>query len=91
MGAETPPGGARFGRAWQRPPRRTAALCCGAMSGSDDGQAARLPFASATGAEVRLAVRLTPRATRNGLDGVAAGPDGRTPLLLRVAAPPPSP
>ncbi len=67
------------------------------MSGSDDGQAARLPFASATGAEVRLAVRLTPRATRNGLDGgVAAGPDGRPALLLllllllllRVAAPP---
>ena len=46
-----------------------------------------LPFAPA-GRGVRLAVRLTPRAARNGLDGVAPGPDGRPVLLLRVAAPP---
>jgi uncharacterized protein len=59
------------------------------MSGSDDGQhAGRLPFAAATGAGVRIAVRLTPRAGRNGLDGVAPGPDGRPALRLRVAAPP---
>ena len=45
------------------------------------------PFAPA-GRGVRLAVRLTPRAARNGLDGVAPGPDGRPVLLLRVAAPP---
>jgi len=37
---------------------------------------------------VRLVVRLTPRASRNGLDGVAAGPDGRPALRLRLAAPP---
>ncbi len=58
------------------------------MSGSDDEQAARLPFAAAAGAGVRLAVRLTPRAGRNGFDGVVTGPDGRPALQLRVAAPP---
>ena len=52
------------------------------------GQDAGLPFAAATGAGVRLAVRLTPRAARNGLDGVAADADGRSALRLRVAAPP---
>jgi uncharacterized protein (TIGR00251 family) len=36
---------------------------------------------------VRLAVRLTPRASRNGLDGVVQLPDGRRALQLRVAAP----
>ncbi len=58
------------------------------MSGSDDELAARLPFAATTGAGVRLAVRLTPRAARNGLDGVVPGPDGRPALQLRVPAPP---
>ena len=58
------------------------------MSGSDDERAAGLPFAAATGAGVRLAVRLTPRAARNGLDGVVPGPDGRPLLQMRVAAPP---
>jgi uncharacterized protein (TIGR00251 family) len=56
--------------------------------GSGDEQASGLPFAAATGAGVRLAVRLTPRAARNSLAGVAAGPDGRSSLHLRVAAPP---
>ncbi|MEO3431759.1 DUF167 domain-containing protein [Inquilinus sp. CAU 1745] len=37
---------------------------------------------------VRLAVRLTPRASRDGLDGIVAGPDGRPALQLRLAAPP---
>jgi uncharacterized protein (TIGR00251 family) len=37
---------------------------------------------------VRLAVRLTPRASRNGLDGVASGIDGRPALKLRLVAPP---
>lgn len=37
---------------------------------------------------VRLAVRLTPRASRNELDGVAAGADGRPALRLRLVAPP---
>jgi uncharacterized protein YggU (UPF0235/DUF167 family) len=37
---------------------------------------------------VRLAVRLTPRASRNGIDRVALGPDGRPVLQLRVVAPP---
>ncbi|MEH3117758.1 MAG: DUF167 family protein [Methylorubrum populi] len=35
-----------------------------------------------------LAVRLTPRASRSGLDGVRADADGRPVLCLRVAAPP---
>ena len=47
-----------------------------------------LPFAGAAGSGVRVAVRLTPRAARNGLDGIAPGPDGRPVLRLRVAAPP---
>jgi uncharacterized protein len=37
---------------------------------------------------VRLVVRLTPRATRNGVDGVVVGADGRAALQLRVAARP---
>lgn len=37
---------------------------------------------------VRLAVRLTPRAGRNGLDGIVMGADGRVALQLRVSAPP---
>jgi len=37
---------------------------------------------------VRLAVRLTPRASRTGLDGVVTGADGRVAVQLRVAAPP---
>ena len=56
-------------------------------SSSDDDHAARLPFAAAAGTGVRLAVRLTPRAARDGLDGAVAGPDGRQALRLRVAAP----
>ena len=55
-------------------------------SGND--AAARMPFATVAGAGVRLAVRLTPRAARNGLDGVAHGPGGQAALRLRVAAPP---
>lgn len=51
--------------------------------------APRLPFAARTGAGVRLAVRLTPRAARNGIDVVApADAEGRAVLRLRVAAPP---
>lgn len=55
---------------------------------NDDDHAAGLPFAATTGTGLRLAVRLTPRAARNGLDGVVLGPDGRPALQLRVAAPP---
>ena len=58
------------------------------MRNDDDDHTAGLPFAVATGAGLRLAVRLTPRAARNGLDGVVPGPDGRPTLQLRVAAPP---
>jgi len=36
----------------------------------------------------RLAVRLTPRASRNGLDGIIADPEGRPALKIRLAAPP---
>lgn len=37
---------------------------------------------------VRLAVRLTPRAGRDRVDGVKYGADGRPALHLRLAAPP---
>ncbi|MCW6510294.1 DUF167 domain-containing protein [Lichenifustis flavocetrariae] len=37
---------------------------------------------------VGLAVRLTPRASRNGLDGVRTEADGRPVLQVRLVAPP---
>ena len=37
---------------------------------------------------VRLAVRLTPRASRNGMDGIVTGADGRPALQIRLTAPP---
>ncbi|WPB84777.1 DUF167 domain-containing protein [Sediminicoccus rosea] len=37
---------------------------------------------------LRLVVRLTPRAGRDGLDGVATTPDAGTHLRLRLSAPP---
>ncbi|WP_036266616.1 DUF167 family protein [Methylobacterium sp. 10] len=46
-----------------------------------------LPY-TATPEGVRLAVRLTPRASRTGLDGLVEGADGRVWLQMRVAAPP---
>jgi uncharacterized protein len=59
------------------------------MRGDDDvARAAGLPFAAPTSTGLRLAVRLTPRAARSGLDGFAPGADGRPALRLRVAAPP---
>jgi uncharacterized protein (TIGR00251 family) len=45
------------------------------------------PYAAETGG-LRLAVRLTPRARREGLDGVIVGADGRPALQIRLAAPP---
>jgi uncharacterized protein (TIGR00251 family) len=43
---------------------------------------------SATTNGVRLAVRLTPRASRNGLDGIGVDTDGRPVLRIRLTAPP---
>ena len=37
---------------------------------------------------IRLAVRLTPRANRDGLDGVGMDADGRPVLRIRLTAPP---
>lgn len=37
---------------------------------------------------IRLAVRVTPNASRNELDGVVVGSDGRPMLQLRLTAPP---
>jgi uncharacterized protein len=45
------------------------------------------PYAATPGG-VRLALRLTPRASRNGVDGITADAEGRPLLKLRLAAPP---
>ena len=45
------------------------------------------PYTVAEGG-VRLALRLTPRASRNGVDGVTADAEGRPLLKLRLVAPP---
>ncbi len=37
---------------------------------------------------VRLALRLTPRAARNSVDGISSDADGRPLLKLRLVAPP---
>ncbi len=46
-----------------------------------------IPFALEKGG-VRLAVRLTPRASRNGIDGIVQSADGKSMLQLRLSAPP---
>ena len=51
------------------------------------GFGGQLPYAAVPGG-VRLAVRLTPRAARNGADGVAMGADDKPVLKLRLTAPP---
>lgn len=43
---------------------------------------------SATTNGIRLAVRLTPRASRDGLDGIGVDADGRPVLRIRLTAPP---
>ena len=43
---------------------------------------------TATANGIRLAVRLTPRAGRDGLDGIGADADGRPFLRIRLTAPP---
>ena len=45
------------------------------------------PYAAIDGG-VRLALRLTPRASKNGVDGVLQDADGRPLLKLRLVAPP---
>jgi uncharacterized protein (TIGR00251 family) len=45
------------------------------------------PYA-ATQDGVRLALRLTPRASRNGVDGITEDAEGRPVLRLRLVAPP---
>ena len=45
------------------------------------------PWAAAPGG-VRLAVRLSPRASRNRIEGVATGADGKPVLKIRLTAPP---
>lgn len=45
------------------------------------------PYGAVNGG-VRLAVRLTPRASRNGIDGIVTGADGRTALHIRLTASP---
>jgi len=45
------------------------------------------PYAAAEGG-VRLALRLTPRASRNGVDGIVQDAEGRPLLKLRLVAPP---
>lgn len=50
---------------------------------------ADLPYsAEAGGQAVRLAVKLSPRASRNALEGVVTGADGRAAAVIRLNAPP---
>ena len=45
------------------------------------------PYAAVDGG-VRLALRLTPRASKNGVDGIVQDAEGRSLLKLRLVAPP---
>ena len=45
------------------------------------------PYAASDGG-VRLALRLTPRSSRNGVDGIIQDAEGRPLLKLRLVAPP---
>jgi uncharacterized protein (TIGR00251 family) len=45
------------------------------------------PYAGVEGG-VRLALRLTPRASKNGVDGIVQDAEGRPLLKLRLVAPP---
>ena len=45
------------------------------------------PYAAVDGG-VRLALRLTPRASKNGVEGIVADANGRPLLKLRLVAPP---
>lgn len=45
------------------------------------------PYAAVEGG-VRLALRLTPRASKNGVDGIVQDAEGRPLLKLRLVAPP---
>ena len=45
------------------------------------------PYAAAQGG-VRLALRLTPRASRSGVDGIGTDAEGRPLLKLRLVTPP---
>ena len=56
-----------------------------ARNGNDAG---RTPIAAVAGRGVRLAVRLTPRAARNGVGAIVHDADGTALLHLRIAAPP---
>ena len=48
-----------------------------------------LPYGpEADGQGVRLAVRLSPRASRNAVEGVVTGADGRAVLSIKLNAPP---
>ena len=46
-----------------------------------------MPYTAIAGG-LRLAVRLTPRAAHNRVDGVVIGADGRAVLQIRLTAPP---
>ncbi len=70
------------------PQRPATELRRAAMEWGMDRTAPAEPPYSLRDGGVRLVVRLTPRAGRNGLDGVVAGVDGRPALQLRLAAPP---
>lgn len=57
------------------------------MTGLPSGSGGQVPW-TAVADGVRLAVRLSPRASRDAMEGVAADADGRPLLKLRLTAPP---
>ena len=52
-----------------------------------EGSGEQVPWAAMPGG-LRLAVRLSPRASRNKIEGIATGADGKPVLKIRLTAPP---
>lgn len=59
----------------------------GGQASQAQGFGRQVPWATVPGG-VRLTVRLSPRASRNRIEGIAVGVDGKPALKIRLMAPP---